>query len=122
MQLQSYASRTRPSIRCRCITFDLASSATFTGSHHYSVTQQGFLAALGIVRLTLQPLMSIMFVDKDIVWRWSAFDACGLDIRPEDLDGLLHTTYFSDSPGVQNSAAQKNNSACAHFAAAVAEY
>jgi hypothetical protein len=51
--------------------------------------------------------MSIMFVDKDIVWRWSAFDACGLDIRPEDLDGLLHKTYFSDSPGVRNSAAQR---------------
>lgn len=35
MELEAYASRTWPGIRCRRIAFDLASSASLARSHHY---------------------------------------------------------------------------------------
>lgn len=66
--------------------------------------------------------MSIVLVDKNIVWQWLASDNDRLDVHVEDLQTLLHKTHFSDSLVVQSWAAQKNNSAPVYSVAGVGEH
>jgi len=76
VQLETDTSRTRPGVGSCSIAFNLSSAATLTSSHHCkranvsvpAASRREGLESGGDGSRTLQPLVSVVFVYKDIVW------------------------------------------------------